>query len=260
MKNRQAVIFLVCLGLFSCASPQTRIKQAQEKREKDPEYQYNVGLEYLNRTDVDDAIKYLNKALALNPRHYQSLNALGLAYSMRGNFQESVNYYQKCLVISPDFADAHNNLGMAYQELGYVDKAEEEFKKAVENSNYTKKDLPYCNLARLYFLRQDFEKARLYVDYAIKLNSRSAQAYYLQGLILENQNNIYGAIESFKMAVKIVPDDTNSSFRLGEAYFKSGELHRAAEILEKIAPQVTDAEMKEKLNSYLKTIKEKGAA
>jgi predicted TPR repeat methyltransferase len=62
------------------------------------------------------------------------------------------------------------------------------------------------------------------------------------------------------MAVKIVPDDTNSSFRLGEAYFKSGELHRAAEILEKIAPQVTDAEMKEKLNSYLKTIKEKGAA
>jgi tetratricopeptide (TPR) repeat protein len=260
MKNRHALIFLVCLGVFSCASSQTRIKQAQEKREKDPEYQYNVGLEYLNRNDVDDAVKYLNRALALNPRHYQSLNALGLAYSMRGNFQESVNYYQKCLAISPDFADAHNNLGMAYQEMGYVDKAEEEFKKAIENSNYTKKDLPYFNLARLYFIRQDFEKARLYVDNSIKLNSRSAQAYYLKGLILENQNNIYGAIDSFKEAVKIVPDDTNSSFKLGEAYFKNDELRRAAEIFEKIAPQVTDAEMREKINSYLKAIKEKGAA
>ena len=257
MKKRHSLIFLVCLGIFSCASTQTKIKQAQEKQEKDPEYQYNVGLAQLNTNNIDEAIKYFNKTLALNPRHYQCLNALGFAYSMKGNIQESVNCYQKSLAISPDFADAHNNLGMVYQEMGYIDKAEEEFKKAVENPNYTKRDLPAINLARINFLKQDYEKGLMYIDNAINFNSRSAQAHYVKGLILEEQNNIYGAIESFKMAVKIVPDDTYSNFRLGEAYFKSGDFSRATEILEKIAPHVIDAEIKEKLNSYLKAIKEK---
>jgi Tfp pilus assembly protein PilF len=262
MRNRRTLIILLCLSFLSCASTQKKIEQAQEKREKDPQYQYNVGLTYLNSNNVDEAVKYFNKALALNPRHYQSLNMLGLAYAMRGSFQESVNLYQKCLAIAPDFADAHNNLGMVYQEMGYIDQAEEEFKKVIENPNYTHKELPYCNLARLYITKQDFDKARLYVDSAIKINSRFALAYNLQGLILENQNDLSGAIASFKMAVKINPDDMIFNFNLGEAYFKNGEWRNAAEILGKIAPQVTDMEMKEKLNSYLKAIKEKekGAA
>jgi Tfp pilus assembly protein PilF len=259
MKNRNTLTILLCLSLFSCASSQKKIEQAQEK---DAQYQYNIGLFYLNSNNVDEAVRYFNKALTLNSRHYQSLNALGLAYSMRGNLQESIKLYQKCLGIAPNFTEAHNNLGTVYQEMGHIDRAEEEFKKVIEDPNYTHKELPYYNLARLYFTRQDFEKARLYVENAIRLNGRFALAFNLQGLILESQNNLYGAIESYKMAVKIVPDDVNFNFNLGAAYFKNDELRKAAEILEKIAPQVTDVEMKEKLNSYLKAIKEKekGAA
>lgn len=257
MKNRNTLTILLCLSLFSCASSQKKIEQA---REKDSQYQYNIGLFYLNSNNIDEAVKYFNKALALNVRHYQSLNALGLAYSMRGNLEESVKLYQKCLEIAPNFTEAHNNLGTVYQEMGFIDKAEEEFKKVVEDPNYTHKELPYYNLARLYFTRQDFEKARLYLENAIKLNGRFALAYNLRGLILENQNNLYGAIESYKTAVKIVPDDVNFNFNLGAAYFKNDELRKAAEILEKIAPQVTDLEMKEKLTSYLKAIKEKEKA
>jgi tetratricopeptide (TPR) repeat protein len=256
MKNRRTLVILVCLGLLSCAST-TSQKKIEKAREKDPQYQYNIGLFYLNSNNVDEAIKYLNKALALNPRHFQSLNALGLAYSMRGNLQEAVNLYQKCLQIAPDFTEAHNNLGTVYQELGFPDRAEEEFKKVVEDQNYTHKELPYYNLARLYFTKQEFEKAHACVNNAIKLNNRFALAYNLLGLILEGQNNLYGALESYKMAVKIVPDDVNFNFNLGAAYFKTDDLGRAAEVLEKIAPQVTDLDMKEKLNSYLKAIKEK---
>jgi len=259
MKKRKVLIIFLCLGLLSCASSQKKIEQA---REKDPGYQYNIGLFYLNGNNVDEAVKYFNKALALNPRHYQSLNALGLANSMRGNLDESVKLYQKCLEIAPSFTEAHNNLGTVYQEMGFIDKAEEQFKKVIADPNYTHKELPFYNLARLYFTRQDYEKARLYVESATKLNSRFALAYNLRGLILESQNNLYGAIEDYKMAVKIVPDDVNFSFNLGAAYFKNDELRKASEILEKIAPQVTDVEMKEKVNSYLKAIKEKekGAA
>jgi len=254
MKNCKTLTILICLSLLSCASAQ---KKTEKAREKDPQYQYNIGLFYLNSNNIDDAIKYFNKALSLDPRHYQSLNALGMANSMRGNLQEAINLYQKCLQISPNFAEAHNNLGTIYQEIGDLDKAEGEFRKVIEDPNYTHKELPYYNLARLYFTREDFEKARSYVDIAVKLNTRFALAYNLLGLILENQNNLFGAIESFKMAVKIVPDDVNFNFNLGAAYFKNDDLGKAAEVLEKISPQVIDLEMKERLNSYLKAIKER---
>lgn len=254
MKNCKTLIILICLSLLSCASAQ---KKTEKAREKDPHYQYNIGLFYLNSNNIDEAIKYFNKALSLDPSHYQSLNALGLANSMRGNLQEAINLYQKCLQISPGFAEARNNLGTIYQEIGDLDKAEEQFKKVIDDPSYTHKELPYYNLARLYFNRGDFEKARFHVDIAIKLNTRFALAYNLRGLILENQDNLFGAIESFKMAAKIVPDDVNFSFNLGAAYFKNDDLDKAAEILEKISPQVIELEMKEKLNSYLKAIKEK---
>jgi tetratricopeptide (TPR) repeat protein len=112
-------------------------------------------------------------------------------------------------------------------------------------------------LARLHFIRQNFDQALASVDTAIKLNGRLAMAHNLRGLILEAQHNLPDAIESYKQAHKLVPDEVNFGFNLGAAYYKSNDWPRAAEVLEKIAPQVIDPEMRDQLNSYLRTIKEK---
>ncbi len=248
------VTTLALLVLAGCASSQKKLQQA---REKDPQYQYNVGLFYLNNNNIDEAIRYLNKSLALNPRYHLALNALGLAQSMKGNLEEAVRLYLKCLEVAPNFSEARNNLGIAYQELGYVDKAEEAFLRVVEDPNYPTKELAYYNLARLSFLRQELAKALLYVENAIKLNNRFHMGYNLKGLILESQERFAEAVECFERAVKIVPDDVNYNFNLGEAYFKNGEFQKAGEVLESISLLVVDPAMREKLDSYLKTIKKK---
>jgi tetratricopeptide (TPR) repeat protein len=252
MKMRKLTVIVILVSLVSCASSQKKLQQA---REKDPQYQYNIGLFYLNSNNVDEAIKYLNKSLALNPRYHLALNALGLAQSIKGNLEEAVKLYLKCLEIVPSFSEARNNLGTVYQELGYIDKAENTFRQVIEDPGYPHKELPYYNLARLSFIRNDMEKALFHVENAIKLNNRFHMAYNLKGLILENQNRLDEAIDCFLQAVKIVPDDVNYNFDLGEAYFKKGEFNRAGEILEKIAPLVLEPKMKERLDSYLKTIK-----
>ncbi len=61
----------------------------RDRREKDPQYQYNLGLFYLNGNRVDEAMKYLDKSLSLNPSSYLAWNALGLARSMKGDLQGS---------------------------------------------------------------------------------------------------------------------------------------------------------------------------
>jgi tetratricopeptide (TPR) repeat protein len=254
MKKMKIMVIGLCLSLLMCASSQKKLQMA---REKDPQYQYSMGAVYLNSSNLDEAIRLFNKALSLDPRHFQSLNALGLVYSMKGDLREAEKFFLKCLEVSPNFMEAHNNLGMIYQETGFLDKAEEEFKKVTADSGYASKELPYHNLARLYSLRQDWETALFYVDKAIQTNARYHLGHSLRGYILENQGRLIDAIESYKQAAKLLPSDVTYSFNLAAAYFKNGDFRQSGLILEEILPRIADPEMKEKAGSYLKTIREK---
>jgi len=256
MEMKKTMILAIALGLClaTCASSQKKLQQAKEK---DPQYQYSMGAVYLNNNNLDEAIRLFNKALSLDPRHFQSLNALGLTYSMKGDLQGAEKYFLKCLEVSPAFMEARNNLGMIYQELGYLDKAEEEFKKVTADAKYSSKELPYYNLARLYSLRQDWETALFYADKAIQTNARYHLGHSLRGYILESQGKFVEAIESYKQAVKLLPSDVTYKFNLAAAYFKNSDFRQAGEILGEILPLISDPEMKGKADSYLKTIKEK---
>lgn len=249
---------LILLGLsfflVHCASPQKKIEQ---ERERDPKYQYNLGLFYLNNNDVDRAIIHLNRAINLEPRHYLAYNALGLALAMKGQLQEALKAYTRCLEINPAFSEARNNLGSLYQELGYLDKAEEEFRKALADPSYQAKELPAYNLARLYFLKEEYEEAAALVNNALNFNARLALAHNLKGLILQKLNRLSEAIESFNQAIKLVPDDINFNFNLAVAYFNDNQLAKAKEIFERIFPLVKDETMKQQIASYLKQIHEK---
>lgn len=255
MKKTMIVALALGLSLVTCASSQKKIQQAKEK---DPQYQYSMGAVYLNNNNLDEAIKQFHKALSLDPKHFQSLNALGLAYSMKGDLPAAEKSFQRCLEISPTFMEARNNLGMIYQEQGFLDKAEDEFKKVIADPNYASKELPFYNLARLYTLRQNWDTALFYADKAIQTNARYHLGHGLRGYILESQGKFVEAIESYKQAVKLVPGDVTYKFNLAAAYFNNGDFRQAGEILEGILPLIQDPEMRQRADSYLKTIKEKG--
>lgn len=252
MRVKLTVIIFICLNMLLCASPQKKVENA---RAKDPVYQCNMGLFYLNEGNIDEAIKYLNRALSLNRRYALALNSLGLAHSMKGNFAESVKYFQECLAVNPSLTEAHNYLGTVYQEMGFVDKAEKEFRIAALDENYKSRELPYYNLARLYLLREKLQEALEYVEKSIEINTSFRMAHNLKGVILERQLKFSEAIKSYKKALKNLEGDVDINFNLAVAYFKNNEFSKAKEIFEKINPRVTDLEMKEKIDRYLRMIK-----
>ena len=253
MIRKTIVILFLCLNLALCASPQKKIQAA---REKDPKYQYNMGLFYLNNNNLEEAVKYLNKTISLDPRNFLAMNALGLISAMKGDFPQAVTYYQKCLQLEPSFSEARNNLGTAFQELGDLEKARQEFQKAVDDPAYNTKELPFYNLARLAFTQGDTEKALERVQTALKFNPRLAMTQNLKGLIMEKLDRLAEAIAAYEGAVKIVPEDVNFNFNLAAAYFKNNDFGRAKEIFMKISPRVTDQAMRVKISDYLKEIKQ----
>lgn len=252
MRLKWIFIIFISLSLVFCASSQEKIQQA---RAKDPRYQYNIGLVHLNRGNVDEAITCLKRSLSINPNYYLALNALGLAYFMKGNLLEASDYLQKCLAISPTFSEARNNLGMVYQEQGLLDKAQQEFRMAAADKNYSSRELPYYNLARLYFTQEKFGDALEHVTKAIELNKNMAMIHSLKGTIHERLNQLEQAIESYTQAVKIDPLSIDFSFNLAVAYFKNEDSEEAREIFERIADKTTDPETREKIEQYLKILK-----
>jgi len=265
MKLKTALILFICLNLVVCASAQRKLQKA---REKDPEYQYNLSLVHLRNGDFDEAIRILNKAIALKPDYNHALCTLGLAYSMKGEFKVSLNYLKKCLDIDPSMTEAHNYLGVAYQELGFLEEAEKEFKIAILDTNYRSRELPYYNLARIYLTRGNLQEALDHVDRALLFNANFRLAHNLRGMILERQLKYSEAIESYQRALRNLQADATMgsaqlaveywvtiNFNLGVAYFKNNEPEKAKSIFVSIYPKVTDTEMKKQIEQYLKVIK-----
>jgi tetratricopeptide (TPR) repeat protein len=252
MKYKIPFILIISLMLSLCASSQQRL---QKQRAEDPQYQYNIGLVYLQNGNFDEAAKYFNKALSLRSNFYLALNGLGLTNFMQGKFQNAAGYFEKCLQVNPGFTEARNYLGSVYQELGLLDKAEEEFKKAIADETYKSRELPYYNLARLYLVQDKDEEALQLVEKSIAINNRMVMSLNLKGILLERLGRIKEAIESYRRALRVSPEDINLNYNLAVAYFKDDRREDAKIIFEKIYPQVKDQEIKDKISEYLKVLK-----
>ncbi len=243
-------ILTISFILASCASTQSRL---EKKREKDPQYQYEKAVVAMNYGFVDEAIRYANQALSLNPNHQPSWHLLGLAYEKKQNFSEAAAALQKSLELKPDFSEGHMSLGIVYEEMNILDKAEEEYRKAFVLDRSYKASF---NLARVYFGQDKLDLALKYVQKSIEKDKLSLQAFNLQGVILNKLGRYPEAIGSFQTALKIDPNYAVASINLAVAYINSKSFDKARELLEKTLPQVQDQKLKEKILEYLEKLKE----
>jgi Flp pilus assembly protein TadD len=251
MKIRIAGVLFVCLFLSFCASQQKKI---EKQREEDPRYQYNLALFHLNNGNSDEAIKYFNKSISLDAQYHLSYNGLGIAYLMKGEFKTAIDFFQKTLNLNPALTEAHNYMGTAYQEMGMLDKAEQEFRTAASDANYKSRELPYYNLARLYFTQDKTKDALYYAQKSIETNPRLVMAHNLEGVLYERLNDFDKAIESYKRALKLSEEDINLKFNLAVAYLKNEQYDLAREKFDEIYSSA-DAQMKTQIDEYLKLIK-----
>jgi Tfp pilus assembly protein PilF len=242
--------------LISCASLST----SQKKNEKDPRYQYNMGLVYLNSRGADEAtldraISHFLKAVSLDAKSYLAYNALGLAYSMKGDLGPAAKSFEKCIDINPSFTEARNNLGSIYEALGFMDKAEAEYKKALVDETYASRQLPFYNLARLAYRQDKWDQALEYIDRALHFDTRMAMAHNLKGLILEKKEDLEGAIASYEKAGRLVPDDMNFKLNLALTLIKADQTGQAREILEIVLQKTENSELRQKASEALKQLK-----
>jgi tetratricopeptide (TPR) repeat protein len=92
-----------------------------------------LGDAYLKDKDLDNAIKYYEKALSYTEGDNQNLRLiLGLAYMDKGDYDKAIDNLEKGKKLERKNIFIHNNLAIAYSHRKLYDKAIEEYKRSLK--------------------------------------------------------------------------------------------------------------------------------
>jgi Flp pilus assembly protein TadD len=221
--------------------------------EKNPQHQYEKAVLALRYGLPEEALKYAELAISLDDGHYPSHFLLALIHMQKKNFSQAAAALEKCVELRPDSAEARSYLGAVYLELGQQEKAE-----AVLLISFSLDGNPRAgfNLAKLYFQRKEFKRALEYIDKTAEKAARDAAVYNFKGVILNELERYPEAALSYQAALAVAPNDPNVMINLGIAYLNNGEKVKARQAFEEALSLIKDPALQEKVNGYLKLIKE----
>lgn len=249
------------IGAAAVAGPAPREAQAKPKKtklpanEKSAQDEYEKGAIALRYGLTDEAIRYGEKALTFFPGHFNALALLGSAYYTKGEYAHSAETYEKAAALKPDSAEIQRNLGLAYIELKETEKAFDALKKAFALNGEA--EAAYY-LGRLCYAEKRFDEALEYAVKSIQKDGKSARAYNLKGVILNQLGRYPEAAGSFQAGLILAPEDVGLQVNLGIAYLNTDEPAKAKAVFEAVLPKIEDAGLKSQVEGYIKSIKDGG--
>jgi len=90
-----------------------------------------LGIAHHQMTQIDEAKKYYERAVKLNPKYAEAINNLGTVHYAKKNYRRAVNQYQRALKITPNSASVYSNLGTAQFARKKYKEALEAYQKAI---------------------------------------------------------------------------------------------------------------------------------
>jgi tetratricopeptide (TPR) repeat protein len=143
-----SVAALLVLGvLSSCAFVQTSywrdsetlFKHALAVTKNNDVAENNLGIVFLGRGKLDEAISLLQAAVALRSENSPAHENLAKALLQKGNVSDALIHYQKLLELQPDNIEVHNIVGTVLVQQHHIRDGVEEWEKVLaiqpENGN-----------------------------------------------------------------------------------------------------------------------------
>ena len=97
-----------------------------------------------------------------------------MLYAQQNQLQPAAGYLQKAIELHPAYPEALNNLGIVFVRLQNYAKAEEQFKTGIKLA--PNNDQSYLNLARLYAMQNDRDKAREVLEELLRIQPQNPGA------------------------------------------------------------------------------------
>jgi tetratricopeptide (TPR) repeat protein len=138
-----------------------------------------------NKSKYEEAVKWYDQALKIDPKSTDSLNGKGLVFNKLGRYEEAITWFDKAIEIDPNFVYALNNKGVTLTNLGRYEEAITWFDKAIEiDPNFV--DALYNKGGALAELGK-YEEAIVWTNKALDIDTTKQNASNSKQQILPNQ-------------------------------------------------------------------------
>jgi tetratricopeptide (TPR) repeat protein len=217
---------------------------------KNPELLVSLASTYSLQQDFENAFKFINKALKINPRFRDGYLLKGSIYRILGNNKLMKSSYETAIQQDPKFYEAYLMLGAIYQQendklcIEYFTTAsqlkpreiEAKYSLAYAKQHFGKEDdaaQMYREMAKdtsdyyasqawfqLGHMKQfrfgDIDSAKFFYIKAIQVEPRFFEAYHNLGICYDREGDKTAALKSFGKALKYSPE-----FKLSREYADS---------------------------------------
>lgn len=174
--------------------------------------QFNLATAYGTspKHGASKEIELLRKVIAASPTFARAHLALGKALLQDGKVPEAITELQEVARLDPQSGEAHYQLGLALSRAGRKDEAAAELKQGRELSSTDDRN-QNVNLditeGRAALDKGDLDQAATKFRHALKLQPDSSDAQRYLGVVLEKQGNKDSASDAYEKAVDRNPGD-----------------------------------------------------
>lgn len=201
-----------------------------------------LGKSYLRKEQTEDAFSSLEKAIELDPQ-FERLDErvffMEIYYNQK-EYEEALNLAMKILRKDEGNKDAIKVAAFCYNQLGQNERALEYYKEVIKDQP-DDPDLIF-NFGLLYEGMEMYDEAIVQYKKAYELNPGDFEAILqCAQLYIEIKEDYLNAIDCYKKAIEIEPENANIWNNLGIAQLRAGEQTEDAKLIEEGAASIKKA-------------------
>jgi protein O-mannosyl-transferase len=167
---------------------------------------YNLGLHYMNQSNVNRAGIEFWHSLAIHPNYHLALSGIGGYYFDKKQIELARQRFHAAVNSSPDFDVAINNLGRVYAEMGQLQRALYFFYRATYVNPNNLRAL--SNIAVAYQRINKLDALEEIAGLIIERFPEAPEGFFRLGMCREAQERLPEAIAAWEEGLKrAVPGD-----------------------------------------------------
>lgn len=186
-----------------------------EQREEGARVHTQLGQQYMEHGELQDALVKLNKALDFDPNYVPAHTVLAVVYERINDLPNAELHYRKAQSLAPAKGDTNNNLGwFLCNREGKTGEAMPYFQKAVADPFYQTPALAWANAGTCLVRSRDFAGAEVDFRKAIEIDGQNGEALYQLANVLYLQNDAFRA-RAFIQRFDALGQPTAAALKLG---------------------------------------------
>src|SRR5437879_827417 len=205
------------------------LKKAELLGPLDERSRFLLALSYIAISRKNLAIPELEKLAQSNPSNAVYPYWLSRLAYRKTDLQQAVRYAEKAVRLDPAFMKAYDQLGLCYTGLNQIEEAILAYKEAIRLNQQQGLHWPWpsMNLGTLLLRLNRLDAAEAHLRDSISIDPRFPVAHLPLGHMLEKKERYEEAIAELEQAARLDPTYPEPHYVLGRIYRKRRDLKTA---------------------------------